>query len=195
MRKFLPGLALFFCTLLTAFNAAAQIQQGHLLVGGDISNLNLKLDKDRVFSMRIDPKMAWFIRNGVALGAYITFDLATARNAGTSVDYGLGALARYYVSASDAPLVGRGRFFFEGTAGFEGANPVSGDNTNGLGLSVGPGWAYFLTPNIGLETLLKYRVIAGFGSRPATSNLNLSLGFQIYLPPSRMRATTEGERR
>lgn len=195
MRKFLPGLALFFCAAFTVFDATGQIQQGHFLVGGDISNLNLKLDKDRVFAMRIDPKIAWFIRDGVALGAYITFDLATARAAGTSVDYGLGALARYYFSRSSTALVGRGRFFFEGTAGFEGANPPSGENTNGLGLSVGPGWAYFLTPNVGLETLLKYRVIAGFGSRPATSNLNLSLGFQIYLPPSRMRASSEGERR
>jgi hypothetical protein len=39
-----------------------------------------------------------------------------------------------------------------------------------------------LTPNIGLETLLKYNGIVGFGSQAYNHNLNLGIGFQIYLP-------------
>jgi hypothetical protein len=57
-----------------------------------------------------------------------------------------------------------------------------GGNTNGLDLSVGPGFAYFITPNIGLETLVKYKGLVGFGSSTMQNNLNLSFGFQIYLP-------------
>jgi hypothetical protein len=51
-----------------------------------------------------------------------------------------------------------------------------------LNLSVGPGFAYFVTPDIGLETLLKYNGLVGFGSATTQNNLNLSFGLQIYLP-------------
>jgi len=56
-----------------------------------------------------------------------------------------------------------------------------------LGLGFGPGYAYFITENIGLETLLKYNLIVGFGSSATNSNLNLSLGFQIYLGSGRAK--------
>ncbi len=69
----------------------------------------------------------------------------------------------------------------EANVGIEGYNPSVGDNTNGLGLGAGPGYAYFITENIGLETLLKYNGIIGFGSEPTSSSLTLSFGFQIYL--------------
>jgi hypothetical protein len=165
-----------------------QIQQGNLLVGADIANVDLSLDKGGNFAFRIDPKLAWFVRDNVALGAYFLVGLSTAKNAGTSVNYGLGALGRYYINDKTVNLVQHSRFFFEGTVGIEGDNPAVGDNTNGLGLGVGPGWTYFITPNIGLEALLKYNGIVGFGSAPTSNNLNLSVGFQIYLPSSRAKA-------
>jgi hypothetical protein len=83
------------------------------------------------------------------------------------------------------------RFFFEANAGIEGTNPASGDNTNGLGLGIGPGLAYFITPNVGLEGLLKYQGIVGFGSETTSSALILSLGLQIYLPTARIKARVE----
>ena len=175
-----------------------QIQQGNLLVGADIANVDLSLDKGGNFAFRIDPKLAWFVRDNVALGAYFLVGLSTAKNAGTSVNYGLGALGRYYINDKTVNLVQHSRFFFEGTVGIEGDNPAVGDNTNGLGLGIGPGWTYFITPNIGLEALLKYNGIVGFGSAPTSNNLNLSVGFQIYLPSSRAKAIrndVERERR
>ena len=75
-------------------------------------------------------------------------------------------------------------FFVEGNVGIEGDNPATGDNTNGLGLGIGPGWTYFVNPNIGLEVLLKYNGIVGFGSSPTSNNLNLFIGFQIDLGSS-----------
>ncbi|RYY23010.1 MAG: hypothetical protein EOP41_06730, partial [Sphingobacteriaceae bacterium] len=52
----------------------------------------------------------------------------------------------------------------------------------GLGFGVGPGFAYFITPSIGLETLVKYNGIVGFGSSPYANNISLNFGFQVYLP-------------
>jgi len=41
---------------------------------------------------------------------------------------------------------------------------------------------------VGLETLLKYNGIVGFGSSATTSSLNLAFGFQIYLGSARARS-------
>ena len=74
------------------------------------------------------------------------------------------------------------RLFVEGNIGIEGNNVSHGPSTNGLGLGIGPGVAYFIAPNIGLETLLKYNGIVGFGNAGSTNTLNLNIGFQVYLP-------------
>jgi hypothetical protein len=84
-------------------------------------------------------------------------------------------------------ILRHGHFFFEANVGIEGYNPATGDNTNGLGLGGGPGYAYFVTSNVGLETLFKYNGIIGFGSAVTSSNLNLSFGLQIYLGSNRVR--------
>jgi len=169
-------------------SAKAQIQRGNLLVGADIANFNLNLNSGGAFSMRIDPKLAFFIKNNLAVGPYINLDLFTVKDQGTSVDYGVGALGRYYINDTAINLLKHGRFFIEGNVGIEGSNPSGGDNTNGLGLGFGPGFAYFITENIGLETLLKYNGILGFGSSATTSTLGLSFGFQIYLGSARAKS-------
>jgi hypothetical protein len=185
MKRNIPMLIIAFAFFTTKTDA--QIQRGNLLVGGDIANFNLTLGGGGAFQMRIDPKLAFFIRDNVALGAYIDFGLATAKGAGTTTDYGVGALGRYYVSDPKVNVLRQGRLFFEGTVGIQGVSLSGGSNTTGLGLGIGPGYAYFITSNIGLETLLKYNGIVGFGSQAYRSNLNLGIGFQIYLSGRRTR--------
>ena len=162
----------------------AQLQKGNVLVGGDIANFNLGLEKNAGFNIALDPKAAWFINSNTALGAYVKFGVSKAnKNSATATTYGVGPLARYYVTDPKMTLLQHGRFFGEANIGIEGQNVSDGGgSTNGLGFGFGPGYAYFITPNIGLETLLKYNGLTGFGDEGYTSNLNLSVGFQIYLP-------------
>lgn len=162
--------------------AKAQLQQGNFLVGADIANFKLGLNKGSLFNIDLSPKLAFFVQNDLAIGAYVDFSLITAKDAGTNIDYGVGALGRYYVSGADVNLLGRSRLFFEGTVGINGTNPASGENTNGLGLSIGPGLAHFITSNVALEGLVKYSGIIGFGQRTTSSDLILGLGLQVYLP-------------
>ena len=172
----------FAAVTATVFTANAQIQQGNVLVGGNLANVNLGLDNSKVFSFDITPKAAWFIQDNVALGGYANLGLQTAKGSSTTTSYGIGALGRYY-TGEDVEVLKHGRFFGEATVGFGGINTSNGTgNTNGINLGVGPGFAYFITPNIGLETLLKYNGLAGFGNATYQSSLNLSFGFQIYLP-------------
>ena len=163
----------------------AQLQKGNVLVGGDLANFSLGLDKGSYFKVDISPKAAWFIKNNIAVGAYVNLGLTTAKNSNTETVYGVGALARYYAGPDQIATDGilrHARLFAEGNVGIEGDNVSHGPSTNGLGLGIGPGVAYFITPNIGLETLLKYNGIVGFGSDASTNTLNLNVGFQVYLP-------------
>lgn len=179
MKKFF--LTLLAVTGLAGLTAQAQIQKGNVMVGGNISNINFGLDAPNRFELNVTPKAAWFVQDNIALGAYAEFGLETAKNQGTSINYGVGPLARYY-SGSDVEVLNHGRIFGEVTAGIGGSNPAVGGNTNGFDFSVGPGFAYFITPNIGVETLLKYRGLTGFGNDGYQHRLNLSFGLQIYLP-------------
>lgn len=177
-------IALFTCiaTIAATLSAGAQIQKGNVMVGGNFANLNLGLNDPKIFSVDITPKAAWFVQDNLALGGYVNLGLRTAKGSNTTTTYGAGALGRYY-TGSDVEVLRHGRLFGEATVGLGGVNVSDGGgNTNGLNLSVGPGFAYFVTPNIGLETLLKYNGLVGFGSQTTQSNLTLSFGLQIYLP-------------
>ncbi|MBN9296112.1 MAG: hypothetical protein J0I41_03825 [Filimonas sp.] len=163
----------------------AQTQRGNVMVGGDLASLDLDLGSTGTFKFDLSPKAAWFIKDNVALGGYVNFGLTTAKDAGTSINYGIGALGRYYIADKTAQVLAKSKFFFEANVGISGYNPskkLGGDNTNGLGIGFGPGFAYFITQNIGLEALLKYNGVIGFGSTPTSNHLTFGLGFQIYLP-------------
>lgn len=187
------SLAILTTLLIVYSTTNAQIQKGNVMVGGDISQLDLSLNSGHNFTFNLDPKAAWFIQDNIAIGGYVNFGLATAKGAGSDISYGIGPLARYYINDPKVNPLRHARFFLEGNVGIEGRNPHVGDNTNGLGLGIGPGLAYFITPNIGLEALLKYRGIVGFGSNPTSSDITLGFGFQIYLPKSRVERAAKNQ--
>jgi hypothetical protein len=171
----------FLIALIVSTTATAQLQQGNFLVGADIADFRLSLNEGGLFHCSLSPKLAFFVKTNTALGAYVDFSLQTAKGAGTSIDYGVGALGRYYFSGVDVNVLKHSRLFFEGTLGINGTNPADGESTNGLGLSIGPGVAHFISSNVGLEALIKYASIVGFGSRTSTSDLVLGIGLQVYL--------------
>jgi hypothetical protein len=180
MKKF--TLSLFIAIAGLALSAKAQIQAGNVLIGGNLANINVGLGSPSVFSFDVTPKVAWFVADNVALGGYVNLGIQTAKGSNTVTNYGVGALGRYY-TGSDVAVLRHGRIFGEATFGLGGRNVSNGGgSTNGLDFGVGPGFAYFVTPNIGLETLVTYNGLAGFGSLGYQSNLNLSFGLQIYLP-------------
>ncbi len=90
-------LTLLVVAMTIATVSHAQLQKGNVLVGADLANFSIGLKKGAVTNIALSPKAAWFISNNVAVGAYVNFDLITAKGAGTSTTYGIGPLARYYV--------------------------------------------------------------------------------------------------
>jgi hypothetical protein len=171
--------------------ANAQLQKGNVLIGGDLAGLSLALNEGSAFSINLTPKAAWFVKDNLALGGYVDFGLSTAKGDPTTVNYGVGGLGRYYFSSAEVAVARSTRFFVEANAGIQGVNVSGGGSTNGLGLGFGPGLAYFVTPNVALESLLKYNGIIGFGTSATASLLQLNLGFQIYLPGSKVKSEVQ----
>ncbi|WP_291913084.1 hypothetical protein [Chitinophaga sp. CB10] len=171
--------------------AKAQIQKGNLMVGSEITDLGfLFQNSSTVFHFNLNPKIGWFIKDGLAVGGYVDFGLATAKDAGSDVNYGIGAFARYYIEDRNVRKLEfskRTRFFVEGNAGFAGRNPASGASTNGVNLGLSPGISYFITPNIGLDAMLNWDITVGGGNSTTANRLGLSLGFQIFLPTAKAR--------
>ncbi len=169
--------------------AFSQNQKGNILLGGDIANFDLGLQKGSVFQMQIEPKLAFFIHNNFAVGTYISIDLQSV-SGNDKVTYGAGLLSRYFIpDKKNMTLMKHSQFFLEATTGIAGSHITGTGNTDGLGVGIGPGYSYFLSPNISLESLLKYDGLIGFGTATYQSDLNLNIGFQIYLDSRRLRKT------
>ena len=63
------------------FGAKAQIQKGNVFVGASLSDISFGLDKPNTFSFNINPKAAWFVQDGLAIGGEVDFGLTTQKGA------------------------------------------------------------------------------------------------------------------
>lgn len=196
-------LTLALSAVLFGAAANAQIQKGNIMVGADLTNMNVVFQKESTaFSFNLSPKVGWFIKDGLAIGGYVNFGANTTKNKTTDIrssntNYGVGAFARYFVEDKNVRKLEfskRTRFFVEANAGFAGQNPASGASTNGFNVGIGPGISYFITPNIGLEGLFKYDLTVGGGNSTTANRLSLGIGFQIYLPSAKAKAIYKEER-
>ena len=185
-RIFITALAL--SSMCASF---AQTQKGNVLIGADITNIGINFQKDNTqFSLNINPKYGKFVRDNLAVGGEVNLGLNTQKGA-TSFNYGVGIFARKYTGSAVTNLARTAKWFVEANTGIYGIN-ITGTNlvktsTNGVGFGLGPGYSYFISENIALEALAKYNFTAGFGNSSTNSNINLGLGFQIYLPGNRVK--------
>ncbi|KFF08794.1 hypothetical protein [Chryseobacterium luteum] len=177
-------------TGLTA-TANAQIQEGNWMVGSTLATSNFGLNSGAGYDFSIEPRAAYFIKDNVAVGGYVKLGfLKSGKGEATQFNYGVGALGRYFLSPGEKGvdnLLNHGRWFFEGNVGIGGTSVENGISTTGLDFGVGPGYSYFITPNIGVEGLLKYNGVTGFGNEGLTSKLSFNVGFSIYLPTSKAK--------
>jgi len=171
--------------------ANAQIQKGNWLVGSSLLSSNFGLNTGGGYNISIQPKGAYFIEDNVAVGGYVNLGISKVTNGSpTRFDYAVGGLGRYYLSPGEKGvdnLLNHGRWFFEGNVGIGGSSVENGNSTTGLDFGVGPGYSYFITPNIGLEGLVKYQGQAGFGSEGLNSNITFNVGFSIYIPTAKAK--------
>lgn len=189
MKKLILSGILAVACLATTANA--QIQRGNWMVGSSILSSNFGLNTGGGYNIALQPKAAYFVEDNVAVGGYVNLGFSKVTNGSpTRFDYAVGGLGRYYLSPGEKGvdnLLNHGRWFFEGNLGVGGASVENGISTSGLDFGVGPGYSYFITPNIGVEGLVKYQGQAGFGSEGLNSNITFNVGFSIFIPTSKGR--------
>lgn len=164
--------------------ANAQIQKGNWMVGGSVANMQFTNN----LNLTLNPKAGYFVADRFVVGAGV--DLSVSKTKGSSdvaTNWGIAPFARYYFTSTEIDsMLKNGAFFAEGSAGFGGNNTNSGSSTNGVNLGLGAGYAYFITPNVSLEGMLKLSTTTGVGD--PTANLGASVGFNIYLPTKTVKA-------
>jgi hypothetical protein len=189
MKKLILSGILAVAGLTTTANA--QIQRGNWMVGSSILSSNFGLNTGGGYQIALQPKAAYFIEDNVAVGGYVNLGFSKVTNGSpTRFDYAVGGLGRYYLSPGENGvdnLLNHGRWFFEGNIGVGGSSVENGNSTSGLDFGVGPGYSYFITPNIGVEGLVKYQGQTGFGNEGLNSNITFNVGFSIYIPTSKGR--------
>ncbi|MYY43911.1 porin family protein [Elizabethkingia anophelis] len=190
-NKLLLGAAIIATAMFSS--AKAQLTKGNWMVGGNIITSSFGLNTDGGYNFLLQPKAAFFIADNFALGGQVTFGFSGAKDAKTTYMYNAGPLARYYFNDGETHLLKHGRFFLESNVGIGGVSQTqNGGSTTGFNLGVGPGYAYFITPNISVEGLVKYNGDFGFGNRGTTSTIGFNVGFQIYLPTSKIQQIKKG---
>lgn len=170
---------------------------GSGLVGNTSSGLfgvNFGLNEDAGFNVGLSPKMGYFVSDNFMLGAVVNFGFTKSPKisgiSARTTNYGVQALSRYYLSPGEKGidnLLKQGRFFMEANAGVAGVNVKNGKTTNGFAFGVGPGYSYFVTNSVALETSLKYNGLVGGGNTTYQHALGLNFGIQVFLPSSTAR--------
>lgn len=193
-------LAILFLGLSASGEVMAQTEEGNVMMGAQLLNVTGTFQSgSSTFNMGISPQVGFFLSDNFALGAAVLLNLQTASHY-TDFSYAVGPFARYYfnrVKGEDLQLSKRSSFFVEGDVYIQGENiKTNGNsvNTNGLGIGIGPGLAYFITPHIGLEALLKYNPVLGFGNSTTVNKVSLNLGLQAYLPGSHAKHLIQEEK-
>lgn len=188
MKKVLL-LASAFC--LAGFVSSAQTQKGYYLIGGNIGNIGGTFQGgSSSFNFNLSPKVAWFVKDRLAIGGQVDLGVGSAKNAGTQFTYSVGPMARYYFTKNEVgEFVKHTTIFAEANVGIGGTNnSKSKVSTNGFNAGVGPGLAYFVTENVALEALAKLNLTTGFGNSTMALSPSVGVGFQVYLPTSKIKS-------
>lgn len=175
----LASLMVFF----GAQSASAQLQKGNVLIGAssNLAGLGFGFGNASNISIGISPKIGYFIQNNIAIGGLLDAQWSKTKGFDGIFSYRINAFGRYYIPKGEIynPL-NDGRFFLEGQAGLGGQTGTE----VGFNLAVGVGYAYFITPNIALETTAMLHSLFGTGS---STGLAFNLGFSMHLPTSKLK--------
>lgn len=150
---------------------SAQITKGTTFVGGSgsYSKGASKSNQDPDFSyeysnssLNLNPKVGYFIANNIAIGLGINYyrsksksesDFSNESNINKQHSFGINPFGRYYKMLGE-----RAGFFGQLTVSFAKGQLKSNDFTyqkySSVGGGVAPGFVFFATPKIGIETTI-----------------------------------------
>lgn len=187
----------FTCALISS-GLHAQTTQGSKTVGGNFGYSSYKNENAYAqidytsSSFQVSPEVGYFIMDNVEVGLGFQLSTGKAGYDGSDPDkntsFSVGPYARYYKFTSND------RFAFTGAVGFlYGSGKSANVKTGSFGVSIAPGFVYFLTERWGLDFQLDG---IGFSSYDPDkdvdnnnrknftfdiSSLSPALGFRYYI--------------
>lgn len=199
MKKIITSFLILLFGVISSSNA--QLEEGTFMIGSDLGSglstsrtsgllgLNLGLNEGAGLELGISPKAGFFLNDNFLIGGIVNLGYSKSpESQGESThtfSYAVQGLTRYYIIPQEADLdniVNSGRFFLETNAGIAGVNVKDGPTTNGFAYGFGPGYSYFLTPNVALEATAKYSGLVGAGNTDYQNSLGINLGIQVFIP-------------
>jgi hypothetical protein len=181
MRKYL----LLSTCLLGSLVAKTQIQKGNILLGGTGAVFLQQSASSSSTTLQLIPNSGVFITDNIALGATIRFGVTYSKSY-DAINVGLSPFARFYFFQQEKTT------FFAALSGgvyndsYKPASTINKTIYAGYSGSAGIGSVYFLTPNIGFESILRYSRSTSSNNLTAnsnsySSNLGIFFGFQFFL--------------
>jgi quinol-cytochrome oxidoreductase complex cytochrome b subunit len=161
---------------LCILSSYGQPEKGTYMLGGSASTGYSITSGDNAFNISLAPNLGYFFSENLAIGASLPLSLYILKDY-TNLNYGFAPFFRYYFGQSSAIM-----YFVTGSFGISGYSQKY-DDTSSSSSSItgraGFGGTYFLNESIGLEAIFGY-TYNKWKESDATSNIGLSLGFQIY---------------
>lgn len=158
--------------------------QGNMIVGGsawlgyekykykdDIRSLD-----DSEFALSLDPKVAWFVIDYLAVGADLSLGF-TLNEGDFAYTLGIGPMVRYYFDFG---------LFLDAQGGIE-YDHYPNEKYLNFYIKPGVGYAIFINPKVALEPEVTYlfhsskHTLPGSESKAKTNRIGLEIGFTIFL--------------
>lgn len=182
-------------TVLATTAVFAQPQKGDWMVGAGIANSQAYLSNRgyNQFQVSLLPSAGYFIGNRFAVGTGIGLGYAAGWRKQHYFHYSISPFARYYFARKEGIKIHRPVLFGEASISVGGRSIVDKTinyrQTNSTGnVGVGVGLAYFITPNVSVEGLLKLYT-QDLYYKPNNGIIpSLSIGFNIYLKGKKRKA-------
>lgn len=163
-------------TLVSAFAANAQTDKGNWMVGGSLGSIGghftIGEPSFSGFGLSINPDASYFVKNNLALGAGI--QLMPWISDDFTFSYGIHPFVRQYF--------GKGLIkpFAEASVGYMGFM-VGDGSPSFVTAGVGGGLAYFITPNVALESRLSVSAHSDTDWDMVSVLPAITVGFQLHL--------------
>ncbi len=173
MRIHLLLIAAFFSSQLFA-----QVTKGNFLLGGNLSFEYSKHteEEEGISQLTLKPDGGYFFMDRIAAGLHVDMSL-TGNRGDKYVTLMVGPFIRYYFlpEAKKINVLAEADFMF----GSEKYSGISSEGKTAIGLSAGP--VFFISPQVGMETLLNWHTLKYANDEGRINSLGLSVGLQVYL--------------
>ncbi|HWA35893.1 MAG TPA: outer membrane beta-barrel protein [Cyclobacteriaceae bacterium] len=188
-----------FALICIAIVTEAQTEKGNFLIGGGVSasrsSQTISSSDITSTSFGLTPSASYFVVDRFAAGLITSYSVgnATTETAGGSVktsnvSSGIGPTIRYYLPLGEKiwlfPEVDYLWNWNHSKIEAFGSTPTD-SKSNSQTFRIGPGLAYFIAKNVGVEGILYYQNVnnnnTSASTSTSTSSINFRIGLQIYI--------------